>query len=45
MNFIQTSISIKQHNVTMLIKIHKSEKDETQSLFFQLEATNSSPVF
>jgi len=29
MNFIQTSISIKKHNVTMLMKIHESEKDET----------------
>jgi len=29
----------------MLIKIHKSEKDEAQTLFFELEATNSFPVF
>ena len=28
-NFIRTSISIKEHNVNMLIKIHKSEIDET----------------
>jgi len=34
---MQASISIKGHNVTMLIKIQKSEKDETQSLFFQLK--------
>ena len=37
MNFIRASISIKGHNVNMLIKIHKSEKDETQSLFYQLK--------
>ena len=30
MNFIRASISTKGHNVIMLIKIHKSEEDETQ---------------
>ena len=45
MTFIRASISIKEHNVNMLIKIHKSETNEIQSLFFQLEATNSLPVF
>jgi len=29
MNFIRTSISIKGHKVIMLIKIQKTEKDET----------------
>ena len=29
MNFIQASISIKENNVTMLIKMHESDKDET----------------
>jgi len=29
MNFIRASISIKEHNVTMLIKINVSEKNET----------------
>jgi len=33
MNFIWVSISIKGHNVTMLIKRHKSEKDETNPIF------------
>ena len=37
MNFIWTSISIKELNINMLIKIHESEKDETQCLFFQLK--------
>jgi len=37
MIFIRASISIKGHNITMLIKIQKSEKDETQSLFFKLK--------
>jgi len=37
MIFIRTSISIKGYNIAMLIKIQKSEKDETQSLFFQLK--------
>jgi len=45
MIFIRASISIKEFNIDMLIKIHKSEKDETESLFFQLEATNSLSVF
>jgi len=35
--FIRASISIKGHNIVMLIKILKSEKDETQSLFFHLK--------
>ena len=34
---MRASILIKEHNVNMLIKIHKSETDETQSLFFQLK--------
>ena len=29
MNFLQASISIKELNINMLIKIHESEKDET----------------
>jgi len=29
MTFIQASISTREHNVNMLIKIHKSEIDET----------------
>ena len=29
MIFIRASISIKELNIDMLIKIHKSEKDET----------------
>jgi len=29
MIFIQASISIKELNIDMLIKIHESEKDET----------------
>jgi len=37
MIFIRTSISIKGYNIVMLIKIQKSEKDEPQSLFFQLK--------
>jgi len=37
MMFIRESISIKEHNIVMLIKIQKSEKDETESLFFQLK--------
>jgi len=37
MIFIRGSISIKEHNFIMLIKIQKSEKDEPQSLFFQLK--------
>jgi len=37
MIFIQASISIKGHNIVMLIKIQKTGKDETQSLFFQLK--------
>jgi len=45
MNFIRASISIKELNINMLIKIHESERDETQSLFFQLEAINSLFVF
>jgi len=45
MTFIRESISIKEHNVNKLIKIHKSETDETYSLFFQLEATNFLSVF
>jgi len=45
MNFIRASISIKELNVNMLIKIDKSEKDENESLFFQLEASNFLPVF
>jgi len=37
-DFLKTgSISIKGHNIVMLIKIQKSEKDETQSLLFQLK--------
>ena len=28
-DFIQTSISIKELNIDMLIKIHESESDET----------------
>jgi len=35
--FIWASISIKGHNIVMLIKIQKSEKYESQSLFFQLK--------
>ena len=30
---MRTLISIKEHNVNMLIKIHKGETDETQSYF------------
>ena len=41
MNFLRASISIKELNIDMLIKIHRSEEDETYSLFFQLETTNS----
>jgi len=37
MIFIQALISIRGHNIVILIKIQKSEKDETQSLFFQLK--------
>jgi len=37
MIFIRTSVSIKGHNIVMLIKIQKSEKDEPQFLFFQLK--------
>ena len=33
MIFMRTSISIKGHNIVMLIKIQKSEKEEPQSLF------------
>jgi len=29
MTFIQTSISIKELNINMLIKIHESKRDET----------------
>ena len=37
-NDFYMSININQgHNIVMLIKIQKSEKDETQSLFFQLK--------
>ena len=39
MIFILTSLSIKGHNIVMLIKIQKSELDETQSLYFPIEAT------
>jgi len=45
MNFIQASISIKGHNIVMLIKIQKSEKDEIQSLFFQLKQQTLCLVF
>jgi len=44
-DFYTVSISIKGHNIVMLIKIQKCEKDETQSLFFQFEATNSLTCF
>ena len=37
MIFIRASISIKELNIDMLIKIHESERDETYSLFFQLK--------
>jgi len=37
MIFIRASILIKGHNLSRLIKIQKSEKDETQFLFFQLK--------
>ena len=37
MIFIRASISVKEHNIVMIIKIQKSEKDEPQSLFFQLK--------
>ena len=37
MNFLRVSISIKELNIDMLIKIHESERDKTQSLFFQLK--------
>jgi len=37
MIFIRETISIKGHNIVMLIKIQKNEKDETQFLFFQLK--------
>jgi len=37
MIFILASTSIKGHNIVMLIKILKSEKDETQSLIFHLK--------
>jgi len=40
MIFIWTSISIKGHNIVMLIKIQKSDKDESQYLFFQLKQEN-----
>jgi len=45
MIFIRASISIKELNIDMLIKIHESERDETKSLFFKLETTNSFSVF
>ena len=45
MIFIRTSISIKGHNIVMLIKIQKSEKDEPQSLFFQLKQQTLLLVF
>ena len=37
MIFKRASISIKGHNIVMLIKIQKIEKDELQSIFFQFE--------
>ena len=37
MNFLRASISIKELNINMLIKIHESGRDETYSLFFQLK--------
>jgi len=36
-DFIWASISIKRWNITMLIKIQKSKKDESQSQFSQLK--------
>jgi len=45
MIFILTSLSIKGHNIVMLIKIQKSELDETQSLYFPIEATTLWLVF
>jgi len=36
-NDFYTGINIKWHNIVMLIKIQKSEKDKSQSLFFQLK--------
>ena len=36
-DLLWASKSIKGHNIVMLIKIQKSEKDEPQSIFSQLK--------
>jgi len=37
MIFIWASLSIKEHNIVIIIKIQKSERDEAQTLFLQLK--------
>jgi len=41
MIFIRALISMKEHNIAMLIKIQKSEKDEPPISIFPIETTNS----